>query len=399
MDPTSLPQFRDVPWRWIAYASSALLMAAIVFAFNREIEIKQDVPCEIVSSSEVKIRGISGLVSSIYVQPRTQVAQGAPLFRLQRDLSLASDGRQRVDFDARMHDEQLAAADTQWVQRKAQLRAQLDGARATDASRRAELSALDEQIAQTDALAAGSERKLRRLEAAAGFVTANRVEDASAEVHQAKASVAQSIARRAQLVGEIGALRNTRADLDAQSKELDARHARDVQDIQLRFEQSRQDTTISAPKAGTVTFSSLVPGRMLAPEDVALVIATGDDRRLRAALLIPSRRRGFVRIGQTVRLKFDAFPYAKFGTYEARIDALSDTTVDAPATPDGNQKNAGKPAGDSYMAWTTLRGRTFDYEGQHFDILPGMRATASIVVERRTIAEWVLAPLFRVWRG
>ncbi|CAB3756851.1 HlyD family secretion protein [Paraburkholderia humisilvae] len=399
MDPTNLPQFRDIPWRWIAYATSALLGAAIVFAFNHQIEIKQDVPCEIISSSELKIRGISGLVTSIYVQPAAQVAQGAPLFRLQRDLSLASDGRQRLDFDTRMRDEQLAAADTQWAQRKIQLHAQLDGARATEASRRAELAALDEQIAEARALAAGAERKLQRLESAAGLVTANRVEDASTEVHQARANVAQSTARRAQLVGEIGASRNTRADLEAQLKELDARHARDAQDIRLRFEQSRQDTTISAPKAGVITFSSLVPGRMLAPEDVALVMATCDDRRLRAALLIPSRRRGFVRIGQTVRLKFDAFPYAKFGTYEARIDALSDTTVDAPARPDSNQKEPGKPAGDSYMAWATLHGRTFDFEGQHFDILPGMRAMASIVVERRTIAEWVLAPLFRVWRG
>src|SRR6201989_1198660 len=100
MDRTSLPQFRDVPWRWIAYATSALLVAAVGFAFHHQIAIKQDVPCEIVSSSEVKIRGFSGLVSSIYVQPAAQVAQGAPLFRLQRDLSLASDGRQRFHFDA-----------------------------------------------------------------------------------------------------------------------------------------------------------------------------------------------------------------------------------------------------------------------------------------------------------
>jgi membrane fusion protein len=399
MDPTSLPQFRDIPWRWIAYATSLLTVAAVIFAFNHQIEIKQDVPCEIVSSSEVKIRGISGLVTSIYAQPAAHIAQGAPLFRVQRDLSLASDGSQRFDFDARMRDEQLAAADAQWAQRKLQLRAQLDGTQATEASRRAELPALDEQIAQTEALAEGSARKLQRLESATGLVTANRVEDASAEVHQARSSVAQTRARRAQLIGEIGSLRNTRADLEAQMKELDARHARDVQDIRVKFEQSRQDTTISAPKAGVVTFSSLVPGRMLAPEDVALVIATGDDRRLRAALLIPSRRRGFVRIGQTVRLKFDAFPYGKFGTYEARIDALSDTTVEPPAPPGGNPKNAGRPAGDSYMAWATLRGRTFDFEGQHFDILPGMRAMASIVVERRTVAEWVLAPLFRVLRG
>jgi membrane fusion protein len=59
-----------------------------------------------------------------------------------------------------------------------------------------------------------------------------------------------------------------------------------------------------------------------------------------------------------------------------------------------------KDTGDGdFMAWATLRGRTFDYGNQHFDILPGMRATASIVVERRTIAEWVLEPLFRTIRG
>jgi membrane fusion protein len=51
------------------------------------------------------------------------------------------------------------------------------------------------------------------------------------------------------------------------------------------------------------------------------------------------------------------------------------------------------------MAWATLGGDTFNFERQRFDILPGMVATASIVIERRTIAEWVLAPLFRVLRG
>jgi membrane fusion protein len=399
MNPTSLPQFRDVPWRWITYVTSALLIVAAVFAFNYQIEIKQDVPCEIMSSSEVKVRGISGLVTSIYVQPGGKVEQGAPLLRLQRDLSLASDGRQRFDFDAQMRDAQVAAADAQFAQRRLQLRAQLDGAQTTQASRRAQLPALDEQIEQTRALAEGSQRKLARLESAAGFVVADRVEQADAEYHQAMASVAQSVARRAQLVGEIDQLRNTRADFEAQLKELDARHTREVQDIRMRFEQARQDTTISAPKGGTVTFSSLVPNRILAPEDVALVIATGDDESLRAALLIPSRRRGFLQIGQTVRLKFDAFPYVKFGTYEVRIDALSDTTVEAPVPLGDSTKGQGKPAGDSYMAWATLHGRSFDFDGRHFAILPGMRATASIVVERRTIAEWVFAPLFRMWRG
>ncbi|SAL47612.1 secretion protein HlyD family protein [Caballeronia cordobensis] len=377
------------------YTTSAIVVAAIAFGFMHEIELKQDVPCEIVSPSEVKIRGLTGLVSAIYVHPSQRVEAGSPLFRLERDLSLSADGRRRDEFDEQMRDAQIRAIDAQYGERRIQLNAQRQGALVTAASRRAELGALDEQIAQNRLITGESEKRLSRLESVTDYVTADKIEQARAEVLQSKVSSAQGVARRQQLEGEVGTSQSTQAAIDAQLRELDAQHARDVQDVRTRFEQARQAATVSAPQAGVVTFSSLVAGRVLDKSEVPLVIATDDKGPLRAALLIPSRRRGFVREGQTVRLKFDAFPYVKFGTYEARIDAISGTTV---SSMNSDDKDKTTTDGD-YMAWATLRGKTFDFEGQHFAILPGMRATASVVVERRTIAQWVLAPLFRVLRG
>ncbi|KMZ12817.1 Membrane-fusion protein [Candidatus Burkholderia humilis] len=393
--------------------SSVFAVLAVTFGFTHEIELKQNVPCEIVSPSEVKIRGLKGLVSSIYVKPQDKVVPGTPLFQLQRDLSLAIDGLQRQVFDQKMHDDQIRAVDEQYAERRIQLNTQLQSARVTQTSRRAELTALDEQIGQNRQLVDGYKQRMSRLNSVADYVTADKVEQARADVHQGKVTVAQSVARRQQLEGDLASSQSAQADLEAQLRELDARHARGVQDIQVRFEQARQDSTVSSPKAGVVTFSSLVAGRMLTASDVAVVIATNDSGPLRVALSIPSRRRGFVREGQIVRLKFDAFPYAKFGTYEAHIDSISPTTVlpssppTEPADSGGLFGSSGSPdttegAKDSdgdYLAWATLRGKTFDFEGQHFAILPGMCATASIVVERRTIAEWVLAPLFRMMRG
>jgi membrane fusion protein len=400
MEPTSIPQYKDITWRWIAYGASTISLAAIAFGFLHEVELKQDVQCEIVSSADVKVQGLHGLVSQVHVHPGERVLPGMPLFTLQRDFSLTSDGRQSAHFNEQMRDEQLRSVALQYDQRKAQLAAQIDAARATAASRRAEAAALDQQIEQGRELAAEADRKLIRLRSVSDYVTADRIEQSSAEMHQAKVSVAQGIARREQLMGELAALRATQGDLDAQLKESDARRGRDVQDIQMRFEQSRQDSTISAPKAGIVTFSGLVPGRSLGPTDVALVISTNDRAALRAALRIPSRRRGFVQTGQTVRLKFDAFPYVKFGTYEARIDAISQTTVQSQMSTAEAMSSVASNTGDGdFMAWATLRDRTFNYGDRHFDILPGMRATASIVIERRTIAEWVLEPLYRMIRG
>jgi membrane fusion protein len=409
MQAPDLPQFKDVPWRWIAYTASVFVIAALAFGFVHQIELKQDVSGEIVSAAEVKIQGLTGLVSSISVRPSERVEAGTPLFRLQRDFSLTSDGQQRQVFDEKMRDSQIQSIDEQYRERRAQLVAQRQSSRLTESSRQAELAALGTQSAQNTQLIDESEQRLARLNSVAEYVTADKIEQARVDVHQGRITAAQNSARKQQLSGEIGAAVSAQADIDAQMRELDARHARDVQDVRARFERDRQDAIVSAPKSGIVTFSGLVAGRTLTTNDVAMVIATGENGPLRAALSIPSRRRGFVREGQIVRLKFDAFPYAKFGTYEARIDSISGTTVlpasppTQPGAPGGadpaDETTAPKETGGDYLAWATLSGKTFDFEGQHFAILPGMRATASIVVERRTIAEWVLAPLFRMLRG
>lgn len=115
MEPTSIPQFKDISWRWIAYTASAIVVVAIGFGFMHEVELKQDVQCEIMSPSEVKVRGLSGLVTSVYVRPSERVASGARLFTLQRDLSLSSDGRQRNLFDSQMRDEQIRVAGEQYA--------------------------------------------------------------------------------------------------------------------------------------------------------------------------------------------------------------------------------------------------------------------------------------------
>lgn len=400
MKSVELPRFQDVSWRWVSYTASAAVIVAVAFAFLHEIELKQDVQGEIVSPSDVKIRGLSGLVSAIHVQASSKVEAGTPLFVLDKNLSLSSDGRQRPQFDEQMRSEQIRTMRTQYEQRRTSLAAQLEAARQMQASRQAEMVAIDEQGVQNRALVSESERKLSRLNSVSDYLPADRIEQARADMRQSRVVLAQVAARRQQLIGELAASRSAQADLEVQVEALESQHARDLQDLSVRFEESRQSLTISAPKAGVVTFSNLVPGRTLEEGDVALVIGTEEGGPMRAALRIPSRRRGFVHEGQTVRLKFDAFPYERFGSYAARIDSISGTTVQSPVAPSGPPTSkAGSSDGDDYIAWATLEGDTFDFEQQKFKILSGMRATASIVVERRTIAEWVLAPLFRVLRG
>jgi len=393
-----LPRFSDVRWRWIAYFTSATVTLGVALAFFQEIELKRDVPCEIVSSSEVKIKGLTGLVTAVHVQSGQHVNQGQPLFQLARDLTLSSDGTPRPRFDEAMRDDQIDTATTQHDDRRAALAARLDASERTAKARELELQAIDRQHSRTRQIAADTRRTLERLEGMAGYVVADRIEQARLQAHQSAAEVAQGDARRQSLLSEIETLRGNLRELQVQQRELDAQLTREVQDIRLRYEAARQNSTIFAPHSGQITFSSLVSGHMLEAEDVALVINTGTDHPLVAALNIPSRQRGFVKEGQTVRLKLDAYPYARFGALPARIESISDTAMNK--SENSPAPTSGKPTEtNNYMAWATLSGQTFGSPREPLRILPGMRGTASVVIERRTIAEWVLEPLFQMIRG
>lgn len=393
-----LPRFADVSWRWIAYFTSTFVALAVVYAFFQEVELKRDVPCEIVSPSEIKVRGLTGLVTAVQVVSGQEVRQGQPLFQLDRDLTLSSDGTPKPRFDETMRDEQIATATSQHGDRLAALDARLQALELTLSARELELQALARQQQRTQQIAADARRTQQRLEGLAGYVTADRQEQARLLANQSAAEVAQSEGRRHSLQSEIETLRGNRSELKVQQRETGAQLDRETQDIRLRFEANRQNTTIYAPHSGVITFSSLVAGHSLAIDDVALVINSGSNEPLMAALNIPSRQRGFVKEGQLVRLKLDSFPYARFGTLQARIGSISDTAMNksentTPLTP-GKAMEI-----NNYMAWATLSGEAFGPARAPLRILPGMRGTASVVIERRTIAEWVLEPLFQMMRG
>jgi membrane fusion protein len=393
-----LPRFTDISWRWIAYFTSTIVTLAIVFAFFQEIELKRDVPCEIISPSEVKVRGLTGLVTAVHVAAGQEVRQGQPLFQLARDLTLSSDGTPRQRFDESMRDSQIATVQAQHDDRLAALDARLRALDLSISARELELQALTQQQQRTRQIASDALRTQQRLKNLEGYITADRVEQARLQANQSASDVAQNEGRRHSLRSEIEMLRGNRNELQIQRRETDAQLDREVQNIRLGYEASRQNTTIFAPHSGVITFSSLVAGHSLEVDDVALVINSGSNEPLVAALEIPSRQRGFIKEGQIVRLKLDSYPFARFGTLAARIGSISDTAMNksessTPSVPSKPLKTS------NYMAWVTLSGQALGSTRAPLQILPGMRGTASVVIERRTIAEWVLEPLFQMVRG
>ena len=52
-----------------------------------------------------------------------------------------------------------------------------------------------------------------------------------------------------------------------------------------------------------------------------------ENSELKAQLLVPVRSAGFLAEGQSLTLRYEAFPYQKFGMYKATIEKVSNTIL------------------------------------------------------------------------
>ena len=110
----------------------------------------------------------------------------------------------------------------------------------------------------------------------------------------------------------------------------------------------------------------------------------------------PSRGVGFVRPGQRVLLRYQAFPYQKFGHYEARVANVSRTAVSPSELPVqlsglSSLYGANEPV---YRIEATLSGQSINAYGKAVPLQPGMQLEADVVIEKRRLFEWMLDPLF-----
>jgi membrane fusion protein len=155
-------------------------------------------------------------------------------------------------------------------------------------------------------------------------------------------------------------------------------------------EESRRETVIRAPIAGIVTNIAVARGASLAADaPVATVLPAGSG--LKAQLLVPTRAIGFVQPGNEVVMRYDAFPFQRFGQYRGTVRDVS-RTVWSPGERVGPM-TVREPV---YRIDVKLDRQTVAAGGQEVALRPGMLVNADILLERRSVFEWIFEPVLEL---
>lgn len=164
---------------------------------------------------------------------------------------------------------------------------------------------------------------------------------------------------------------------------------------ELTESEAKRGLEITAPEAGMATAVVAEVGQMVdGSKPLVSIVPTG--AALQAQLYAPSRAMGFIKPGDKVLLRYQAYPYQKFGqsrgtvAYVSKI-ALSGNELASMINSGGNTGAGGEPL---YRITVNLAAQTVTAYGQPQVLQAGMSLDADILQERRRLYEWVLEPLY-----
>ena len=168
--------------------------------------------------------------------------------------------------------------------------------------------------------------------------------------------------------------------------------ARQISELeqQLTEADSRRSVVITAPADGTVTTILAEVGQAASPTAPLLSILPAG-AELQAQLLVPTRAAGFIKPRQEVVLRYQAFPYQRFGHYVGQVVEVGRTVI---------QPNEGNPPMSAqepvYRVIVRLPAQQVQAYGEAMTLQAGMALDADIRIDRRRLIEWIFDPLLSI---
>lgn len=222
------------------------------------------------------------------------------------------------------------------------------------------------------------------------------------ELQQQQQIVLDQVSARQALERQRKSILRTIAQLEQELAEMPAQRA--TQDAVLEQElaaiardrvqaQTGAELLVKAPAAGIVASRVVEAGQAVqAGQPLLTVLPEGSS--LEAQLLLPSRAIGFIEPGDSVLLRYQAFPHQKFGHHRGTVRQVSRSAM---AQENSSVAGAGGSSEPVYRLRVELEAQTIMAYGKPEPLRPGMLVEADILGENRKLYEWVLEPLYSVY--
>ncbi|PVM86763.1 hypothetical protein DDF62_17045 [Caulobacter radicis] len=331
-----------------------------------------------------------GIVSGVLVEEGEEVKVGQPIVALVLDTEIRSVGRSG-DAVLTTLDEQLAGLARQSAARRGAAENQNRLDQATRAGLLAQSGALKASRTLQEQRIALAQRGLDALKGLGeqGLVSAVQVRQREEALLVAKQDLAAIDKELSQIPSSLTSLdaeaARARDSADQDLAALDVKRA-ELNERKISA-QGEAGQLLSAPIGGQVTGLQAKPGDAVSSGQAIATVVSGR-AGIEARLWVTSKAIGFVRPGDPVRLKYAAYPYAKFGVASGVVKAVAK----APSSWVASNKAAADQEA-RFQIIVSLADQTVSAYGRQWPLTAGMKVQGEVILQRQSLMDWLFENL------
>lgn len=343
----------------------------------------------------------NGVVTRRYVQEGQVVKQGDVLYGISSERTAGDGGNIQAQISQRVRDRQgLLASEIQKTQQAHQDERRLQQTKVDGLQQ--DLLQLQSLIVEQRQRVALSNQAVTRYQQLGqqGFVSQEQLQQQQADLFDQRSRL-QTLERDvAQTQSALVQARTELANLPNRQQAALGSLKRGVTELsqELTESEARRELLIRAPEDGTVAAVLIDAGQVADPNRPLLSIVPINSQ-LQAQLYVPSRAAGFIQVGQAVRMRYQAYPYQKFGLGRGEVTTVSRTALmpnELIANGVSLSPEVLAAAEPVYRVEVRLQQQYVVAYGKQQSLQAGMLLDADILQDTRRLYEWVLEPLYTV---
>jgi len=385
--------------RWLLTVLSLALAAAILmFLTLGEYTRRESVTGQLVPSAGLlNVTAINaGTVTQVYVQDGQAVRRGDALIEISSEQNSAALGDTHALVSHQL-DDQRARLQSDLQNQQLVYTQQVDALRDKVVLLHSQIAQINAQLDIQKQQATSAQNLLNRIKplGAKGYVSALQIQQQESTMLDAQAQYKTLMRQQLDLhqQANTAAQQLAQLPLDASTQRNDTeRKLADIGQSQAQNEMQRA-VVLRAPQDGSVSSLLSKQGQMVtAGQSLLSLLPSGSI--LQAQLLVPSRAAGFIEPGGRVVLRYQAFPYQKFGQHYGHVAEISRsalTPAEVTALTGNSPQQNQEPL---YRVQITLDSQAVLAYGKAEGLRPGMALDADVLMERRRLIEWVFEPLY-----
>lgn len=197
-------------------------------------------------------------------------------------------------------------------------------------------------------------------------------------------------------------LTQSRSDITVKSAEMDNQIAvqyNQLSDYQTQLIENSANGKILLKSTidGRVESVAVTPGQMVESGSSLAQIKQLTDVKYYLLLWLPDNSLPYVKIGDTVNIRYAAFPSDKFGQFSGKVKSISSMPVTRRELADYNNNlaNSNNPP-TLYKAIVDIKEKEFIYKNKKLVLSNGLKATSVVFMEERPLYQWLFSPVYKV---